>query len=80
MAANLVSENEQGQLAGVNVALGGLMAMLGPLWAGSVYDHVAPTAPYWMGTIILGFACLLLVRVRVKSGVNRSVEAYSAAD
>jgi multidrug resistance protein len=80
MAANLVSENEQGQLAGVNVALGGLMAMLGPLWAGSVYDHVAPSAPYWMGAIILGFACLLLVRVRVKSGVNRSVEAYSAAD
>jgi multidrug resistance protein len=80
MAANLVSENEQGQLAGVNVALGGLMAMLGPLWAGSVYDHVAPTAPYWMGTIILGFACLLLVRVRVKSGANRSAGVYSAAD
>ncbi len=39
MAANHVTEHEQGQLAGVNVALSGLMSMLGPLWAGTVYDH-----------------------------------------
>ncbi len=42
MAANHVKEHEQGGLAGVNVALAGLMAMLGPLWAGAVYDRVAP--------------------------------------
>jgi MFS transporter, DHA1 family, tetracycline resistance protein len=80
MAANLVSESEQGQLAGVNVALGGLMSMLGPLWAGAVYDHVAPEAPYWMGALILGAACLLLARVKVKVGVSRRASAYSAAD
>ncbi len=80
MAADLVSEREQGQLAGVNVALGGLMSMLGPLWAGAVYDHVTPGAPYWMGAVILGFACLLLVRVKVKAGVSRPASAYSAAD
>jgi DHA1 family tetracycline resistance protein-like MFS transporter len=80
MAADLVSEREQGQLAGVNVALGGLMSMLGPLWAGAVYDHVTPGAPYWMGAAILGFACLLLVRVKVKAGVSRPASAYSAAD
>ena len=80
MAADLVSEKEQGQLAGVNVALGGLMSMLGPLWAGAVYDHVTPGAPYWMGAVILGFACLLLVRVKVKAGVSRPASVYSAAD
>lgn len=80
MAADRVSESEQGQLAGVNVALGGLMSMLGPLWAGAVYDHVTPEAPYWMGAVILGLACLLLVRVKVKAGVNRQASAYSAAD
>jgi MFS transporter, DHA1 family, tetracycline resistance protein len=80
MAADLVSESEQGQLAGVNVALGGLMSMLGPLWAGAVYDRVAPGAPYWMGAVILGFACLLLVRVKVKTGASRPASAYSPAD
>jgi MFS transporter, DHA1 family, tetracycline resistance protein len=80
MAANLVSESEQGQLAGVNVALGGLMSMLGPLWAGAVYDHMAPEAPYWMGAAILIFACLLLGRVKVKAGARRQASVYSAAD
>jgi DHA1 family tetracycline resistance protein-like MFS transporter len=80
MAADLVFESEQGQLAGVNVALGGLMSMLGPLWAGAVYDHVAPGAPYWMGALILGAACLLLARVKVKVGVSRPASAYSPAD
>jgi DHA1 family tetracycline resistance protein-like MFS transporter len=80
MAADLVSESEQGQLAGVNVALGGLMSMLGPLWAGAVYDRIAAGSPYWMGAMILGFACLLLARVRVKVGASRRAGAYSAAD
>jgi len=80
MAADLVSESEQGQLAGVNVALGGLASMLGPLWAGTVYDHLAPVSPYWMGAAILGFACLLLIRVKVKVSANRQTGVYSAAD
>ncbi len=80
MAANHVAVHEQGQLAGVNVALAGLMSMLGPLWAGSVYDHVMPSAPFWMGVVILGFACLMLVRVRIKTVLSRGADAYSAAD
>ena len=64
MAANRVDEKEQGQLAGVNVALGGLMSMLGPLWAGAVYDQVMPNSPYWMGAFILAVACLLWMQVK----------------
>ena len=84
MAAGLVHEHEQGQLAGVNVALAGLMSMLGPLWSGAVYDRVSPNAPFWMGSIILLIACLLLARVKVKtltsvpSGNQENV--YSVAD
>ena len=84
MAAGLVQEHEQGQLAGVNVALAGLMSMLGPLWAGAVYDNVSPNAPFWMGSIILIFACLLLGRVKVSARAeNRTknqVNTFSAAD
>ncbi len=82
MAAGLVQEHEQGQLAGVNVALAGLMSMLGPLWAGAVYDRFTPNAPFWMGSIILILACLLLARVQVKTQTQTShqVNTLSTAD
>lgn len=77
IAANHVLEHEQGQLAGVNVALSGLMSVLGPLWAGAVYDHLMPGAPYWMGAMILGIACLLLVGARVTPGSLQEKPAFS---
>jgi MFS transporter, DHA1 family, tetracycline resistance protein len=78
LAANRVSEREQGQLAGVSAAVNGLAAALGPLWAGTVYDFVMPGAPLWMGAIILAAACLLIAQVKVAS--PKIVETYSAAD
>jgi multidrug resistance protein len=80
LAANRVKEHEQGQLAGVNVALSGLMAMLGPLWAGAAYDHVAPGSPYWIGSIVLLFACGLLLGVKVRKIASDQQNIYSAAD
>ena len=82
MAAGFVQEHEQGQLAGVNVALAGLMSMLGPLWAGAVYDKVSPNAPLWMGSIILVLACLMLARVQVKTRpqISSRVNTFSTAD
>ena len=84
LAANQVHEHEQGQLAGVNVALAGLMSMFGPLWAGAAYDHVSPASPYWMGSIILVLACLLLQRVRsqirIHAPKNSPENEFSAAD
>jgi len=78
LAANRVSEREQGQLAGVSAAVNGLVAALGPLWAGTVYDFVMPGAPFWMGAILLGIACLLMLRVNV---VRTAVAvSFSAAD
>ncbi len=67
LSADRVSEREQGQLAGVNAALSGLMAALGPLWAGFAYDRVMPGSPYWIGAAITGLACLLLVQIRIPS-------------
>ncbi len=67
LAASYVPEHEQGQLAGVNVALAGLMAILGPLWAGAAYDSLSPDSPFWIGSIILLVACLLLARIRVRA-------------
>jgi DHA1 family tetracycline resistance protein-like MFS transporter len=82
LAAGYVQEHEQGQLAGVNVALSGLMSMLGPLWAGAAYDHVSAGSPYWMGALILLCACVLLGRVKVRAQAQSSHQqgAFSTAD
>ena len=62
LTTNRVSPREQGVLMGVSTALGSLMSVLGPLWAGAVYDRVMPGAPYWIGAGILVLAALLLTR------------------
>ena len=56
---NRVAAGEQGSLMGVTTALTSFMTILGPLWAGAVYDHVMPSAPYWMsaGVFVLA-ACM----------------------
>ncbi len=79
LAANQVSEREQGQLAGVNTALAGLMAALGPLWAGVMYDRVAIGAPYWMGAIIMLVAGVILIRVKVARPASAQFSAQPAA-
>ena len=80
LAANRVTEREQGQLAGVTAAVNGLVAALGPLGAGIVYDHVAPGAPLWMGAILLGVACWMLAQVKVKARESGTVSVFSTAD
>jgi MFS transporter, DHA1 family, tetracycline resistance protein len=80
LAANRVSERGQGQLAGVSAAVNGLVAALGPLWAGVVYDRVMPGAPLWMGAILLGVAGLLMLQVKVKTKAGPIVNNFSPAD
>jgi len=80
LAANRVADHQQGQLAGVIVAVNSVVAALGPLWAGLVYDQIAPGAPYWMGAILLGLACLLMLPVKVGAAEPRAADGYSSAD
>jgi MFS family permease len=53
---------EQGTLFGANGAITSLTAILGPAWAGAVFDHVAFTAPYWSGAILIAAAWLSIRR------------------
>ena len=80
LVANRVSEREQGQLAGVSAAVNGLVAALGPLWAGVMYDRVMPGAPLWMGAMLFGLACLLLGGVRATANQGVATGSLSAAD
>jgi MFS transporter, DHA1 family, tetracycline resistance protein len=59
-----VSDREQGVLHGVNIGLESVTAVLGPLWAGVMYDSVGAGAPLWMGAIILVLAGLSLLALK----------------
>lgn len=78
LLANSVSHDEQGKVSGVGTALGSLMSILGPLWAGAAYDRIAPAAPFWIGAILFVLASLLLTRVHVKTHGN--INVHSMAD
>jgi MFS transporter, DHA1 family, tetracycline resistance protein len=60
--SKIVSKNEIGEVFGVNTSLNSLMSVFGPLWAGLVYDYIRPSAPYWMGAILLLIAFILVVK------------------
>jgi multidrug resistance protein len=62
LTANRVPPQEQGALMGASTALGSLMSILGPLWAGTAYDTILHGSPYWIGAAIYVLAALLLLR------------------
>jgi predicted MFS family arabinose efflux permease len=62
---NRVLHREVGSLMGVTTAIGSLMNIVGPLWAGVVFDRVMVGAPLWMGAVIFVMAAVMLTRVTV---------------
>jgi len=62
LSAKRVGLREMGTLMGVTSAVGSLMNVAGPLYAGVVYDHVMPGAPFWMGALVLALAAWMLSR------------------
>ena len=80
LLANSVSHGEQGKVSGASTALGSLMSILGPLWAGASYDRITPAAPFWIGALIFVLAGLLLTRVKVTADEKTGVNVHSMAD
>lgn len=80
LLANSVSHDEQGKVSGAGTALGSLMSILGPLWAGASYDRITPSAPFWIGALIFVLAGLLLTRVKVMADEKSGVNVHSMAD
>jgi MFS family permease len=64
LMANHVPPQQQGQVAGVNTALSGLMSVFGPLWAGVAYDKIMFSAPFWSGAIVLVLAIVVVAGIR----------------
>jgi len=80
LLANSVSSEEQGKVNGVSTALGSLMSIFGPLWAGTAYDRIAPAAPFWVSAILFVLASLVLTRVKVKAHESVQMDVPAIAD
>jgi multidrug resistance protein len=62
LSVERVQPRETGELLGVNSAVGSLMNIAGPLFAGLVYDRVMAGAPFWTSAVVLLIAAGLLFR------------------
>ena len=64
LISKMVLPSELGEVFGVNTSLNSLMTIIGPLAAGLIYDYINPTAPYWLGAILLMIAFVLMIRIK----------------
>ncbi len=65
LLSNNTPSREQGEMFGVNSSLLGLMAALGPLFAGLAYDLIVPSATFWIGAILLLLSLVLITRLKI---------------
>ncbi len=76
--SRLVPPQEQGKILGVSQSLASLARVIGPGWAGLLYDHVGMGAPYWTGA--LWFLAMIFVINRTTSEASTpSSHAASAS-
>jgi MFS family permease len=52
-------EGETGMILGVQQAFGGVSRMVGPIWAGAVFQFVGIRWPFWLAAILMVFARLM---------------------
>lgn len=73
LSVEQVAHQEVGKLLGVTSAVGSLMGIFGPLWAGLVYEHVMMGSPYWMGALFFIIAAFILLRTppRVQNAAQK---------
>ena len=74
-------EGETGQTLGVQQAFGGISRLLGPLWAGAVFQYVGITAPFYvcaaLALVVLSLAMTLRIEETPSSGGVEAVETAS---
>lgn len=66
--ASLVSRatdaGSQGSILGGSQVVGGAGRVLGPIWAGFLFEEVGIATPFWVGTGLVGIALVLAFRIR----------------
>jgi MFS family permease len=65
MLSRQADAHEQGTLMGVYASMNSLARVVGPPFAGVVFDHVGMSAPYWCGAVVMAIG-LWLVRAAAR--------------
>jgi MFS family permease len=63
LVSHRAAKHEFGLMMGVQQALRGVASVLGPVWAGLIYQHVGPRVPFIACAIVTGCVWLLAMRV-----------------
>ena len=66
LVSHRTSRHEFGLMMGVQQALRGVAAVLGPIWAGMAYQYLGPRVPFFACSVIIVCALLLATRVRTE--------------
>jgi MFS family permease len=63
--ATLVSKraSQQGVAIGAMDSMDSMGRVVGPISAGTVYGHFGPSAPYWLGAVVIGLAAVAFMSV-----------------
>ncbi len=64
VAAESAAPSMRGAVLGLAQSSGGLARTVGPLWAGFLFAHVSPGAPFIAGAIAAGVAFVMALRLR----------------
>jgi MFS family permease len=72
-----VGGRDMGEIMGVMTALGSLMSIFGPLWAGFTFDNLSPESPFLIGAVLFIGAFAMLAGRR-KSAVQAAAPAEAS--
>jgi len=79
LTSRATDAGSQGSILGGSQVVGGLGRVLGPLWAGALFQHVGISTPFWAGLGCVAVATLLAWRIPQPAGATGDVGARGAA-
>jgi MFS family permease len=71
--ASHAREGEVGQTLGLQQAMGGVARMVGPIWAGALFQHLGWSAPFYVSAVLMAVAAAISIFLVVDDGVGRRV-------
>lgn len=79
MVSRATDEHSQGSVLGGSQVVGGLGRVVGPLWAGALFQSVGITSPYWLAVAAILGAAALATRLPPASELRRRVAPATLA-
>jgi len=64
LVSRYADPREVGQTLGVQQAFGGVSRLIGPLWAGAVFQHIGQGVPFWVGGCLVLLTALFALRLQ----------------